>query len=129
MARGISGDEAGYDFSTTWDKKCSYRHILETYGFLGAKGSYVLSRKRFYNNRFHLPFSMSPSFNVYRTANNQAETNMRQNNYNISGMAQLYLKFEAPLTETLRVTVLYEQTRSINFNSQKEVFKNYDIDQ
>jgi hypothetical protein len=129
IARGISGDEAGYDFSTKWDRKCCYRHILETFGFLGPGGSYCLSMQKYYNDKFFLPFQMTPSFNIYRTQDNQSDPNIRQANWNLSGIANLYLKFKAPLTETLRVTVLYEQNRSINFNSAKEVFKNYDIDQ
>jgi hypothetical protein len=49
--------------------------------------------------------------------------------YANSEKCQLYLKFETPIENVLRVLIIYNQKRALNFDSSKRSFLNYDIDQ
>ena len=70
---------------------------------------------------------MTPSINYYSPMDDQK---MRQTNYNFGGQnATLFLKFKSALVKTLRITCLYRQLRSINFDKDFKTYRDYDLDQ
>ena len=71
---------------------------------------------------------MSPSPTNYETGSLTSEQ-IQQSSYHPNDKAQLYLKFEAPTDYTIRVIVLYSQSRSLNFDSARRTFLSFDIDQ
>lgn len=54
---------------------------------------------------------------------------VQQAPYSHSKDFTLYLKFSETITETLRVVVMYQQRASLNFNSNRNCFLNFNIDQ
>ena len=73
-------------------------------------------------------FQMSPSPTNYETGSLTSEQ-IQQSNYNPNDRSQLYLKFEAPTDYTIRIIVLYSQSRSLNFDRTRRTFLSFDIDQ
>jgi hypothetical protein len=125
LAFGHSGSPEGYYFNSDWARKCSYLHILDSLGKLNEFGSADLSKKAYYRDKFFMIFRTSPSINNY----SPRDSNFIQQAHYSNPKSILYLKFAAETTYTIRVTVLYSQSRSLTIDKDRLTFKDYDLDQ
>ena len=117
----------GYNFSTSYAKKCSYLHVLDTLSKLNEKGSEDFTLDNSYTKKFFLPFHLTPSLNSYDAATNEQ---VQQNAISpMSNQRKLYLKFDRNLEYAIRISAIFFQHRSIKIDAAKRVFKDYDVDQ
>jgi hypothetical protein len=54
----LSGDIDGYNFQDSWSKLASWTVAMDTLGKLGPAGTEQLCFKRYYHDRFFLPFKV-----------------------------------------------------------------------